>query len=74
MRNTKFNVTQYQNALLKMYPSAKFEDSLEMRTVDEDANFSSFIFNDKYNITEAVYNKKKADKKRKERRGEEENL
>ena len=67
MRKSNFNVTQYEKSLLKMYPTALFKNALAMRTVDEDDSFKSFIFNEKYNTTEAEYNKKKACKKRKER-------
>ena len=67
MKNAKFNVTQYQTALLKTYPSANFEKTLWMRTVDEDVNYSSLIFNEKYNTTVAEYHKKKAGKKKKKK-------
>ena len=64
MKNTKLNVTQYQTALLKMYSSANFERTLWMRTVDEDLNYSSFIFNEKYITTIAEYHKKKQERRR----------
>ena len=75
MKNEKFNVTQYQTVLLKMYPSANFEKTLWMRTADEDVNHSSLIFNEKYNTTVAEYHKKKSRKEEEEEsKGEQESL
>ena len=59
MKNAKFNVTQYLSALLKAYPTALFEKTVMMRTVDKGKNYNSLIFNEKYDTTEVEYNKKK---------------
>ena len=65
MKNAKFNVTQYLSALLKAYPTALFEKTVMMRTVDKGTNYNSLIFNEKYGTTEAEYNKKKEPMKKK---------